>query len=273
MINADIAAEIRKARFQGKPEEELKPLFMKENALGISLDTTIHRIFQIPFILDDIANDRISLVNIDPLVFKDSYENPLLNKVFVDESGDSITLCGIMEHYYGLSWTMEEQENPYWWPLYTHNNLGLRITTKAEKLMNEITNLENPFFMLQYSIGKVSYYTEHEIDRWINEAHYSDFLDSRGQHSALSLMALTTDHSDEKEARLLYTHMSNDLNNSFIRNRVLLEGTICKHPFLWDSVIDEIVLDPKIFGNDYRSYESLLRGLGITCSIRESSLR
>lgn len=273
MINADITDEIRKAQFHNKSKEELKPLYMRRNAFDVSLDSTIHRIFQIPFIFDDIETGRISLVNIHPLVFNDRYENPLLDKVFVDEGGDSITLNGIMKHYYGLSWTMEEKENPYWWVLYTHDNRGIRITTKAEKVMNEITNLENPSSMLQYRIGKVSYHDEQEIERWINEAHYSDFLDSLGQHTALSLMALRTDHSDEKEARLLYKHMPNDLDNIFTRDKVLLEESICRHPFLWNSVIDEIVLDPRLSEKDYRYHESQLRGLGITCSIRESSLR
>ena len=138
--------------------------------------------------------------------------------------------------------------------------------------MNEITNLENPFFMLQYRIGKVSYHDEQEIEQWINDAHYSDFLDSLGQYSALSLMALRTNHSDEKEARLLYTHMPDDLDNIFIRDKVLFEGSVCKHPFLWNAVIDEIVLDPRLSEKDYWYYKSQLRELGITCNIRESAL-
>jgi hypothetical protein len=273
MINAEISAEILKARFQGRSIEELKPLYIKRNAFNISLDSTIHRIFQIPFILDDIAAARISLVNINPLIFGDPRENPLLDKIFIDETGDSLTLNEIMKHYYGLSWTLEEREDPYWWPIYTHGNLGLRITTTAKKLMTEITNLENPFFMLQYRIGKVAYHHEQEIDQWINEAHYSDFLDSLGQHTALSLMALRTDHSDEKEARLLYTHMPNALDNTFTRTKVLLEGDICRHPFQWNSVISGIVLDPRLTGKDYRYYADQLRELGITCNIRESSMR
>ena len=133
MINADITAEIRRARFHGKSQEELKPLYIRRNSFDISLDSTIHRIFQIPFIFDDIETGRISLANIHPRVFNDDRENPLLGKVFVDEGGDSFTLDGIMKYYYGLSWTMEEKENLYWWPLYTDGNRGLESLPKPKK--------------------------------------------------------------------------------------------------------------------------------------------
>jgi hypothetical protein len=67
--------------------------------------------------------------------------------------------------------------------------------------------------------------------------------------------------------------MPNDLDNTFTRAEVLLEGNICRHPFLWNSVIDEIVLDPRLSEKEYGYYENQLRELGITCHIRESSLR
>ena len=162
MFNDEISKEIRKGRWRGKSFEELKPLYLERNAFNVSLNATIYRIFQLPFLMDDIANSRISLTRIDPTALKDPLENPFLNKEFREENGE-LTRLGMLDHYYGASWTLEENENPYWWGLYTYGNKGARVQVKAGRLMDRITSLENPFFFLEYFITEVFYEDEEDI--------------------------------------------------------------------------------------------------------------
>lgn len=268
MLNKDINREIQRADFQGKTKEEIKPLYIERNAFGISVNSSVFRIFQSHFFLDDVANSEISLVNINPLVFGDNYENPLLDKDFIEEGGDTITLNGVVENYYGLSWTEEEQDESWRWNDFTHGKFGVRVKVSLIDLMNEINNIKNNFFMLNYFVGKVSYHKVKEIDEWVSESHYTHFLDSLGQLSALSLMALRKDFEDEKEIRLLFSYMPD--GNEFVQNEVSVNNYICKHPFQWNSVVKEVLVDPRMAETAYLDYKKNLIKHGLTCEIKRS---
>ena len=234
----------------------------------------MYRIFQSQYFLEDAQNSQISLVNIHPLVFGDPYENPLLNKRFKDENGDWLTLNGIVEHYYGLSWTEEEKDEKWRWEAFTHRKLGVRVRVSLLKLMDKITNLEDDFFMLHYFVGKVSYHDVSELDDWVTNSHYTNFLDSQGHLSSFSLTKLRNDFDDEKEVRILYSYMPND--NDFVRNRIVLFGAfpniICKHPFEWREVVQEVLLDSRMSDKEFEDYKDGLINSGISCKIERSSV-
>jgi hypothetical protein len=272
MLNKDINREIQRANFQGKLKEEIKPIYIRRNAFGVSVDSDVYRIFQAHHFLEDIRKSEISLVNIHPLVFGDPYENPLLDKPFRDGSGELLTLNGIVENYYGLSWTEEETDEEWRWKSFTHGKHGVRVKVSLLKLLNEINNVEDNFFMLHYFVGKVIYHDASEIDDWVTNSHYIDFLDSLGQISALSLTKLRDDFEDEKEIRILYSYMPND--NDFVKNRVKLSkialNIVCKHPFNWNGIVEEVLVDPRMSKQEFESYKTDLNNSGISCDIRRS---
>lgn len=272
ILNEDINKEIQRADFQVKSKEEIKPLYIRRNAFGVSVDSDVYRIFQSKYFLEDIKNSEISLVNIHPLVFGDPYENPLLNKPFREEGGELITLNGIVENYFGLSWTEEENDEEWRWSEFTHGSYGVRVKVSLSQLLNEINNVKDNFFMLHYFVGKVAYHDASEIDDWVNNSHYTQFIDSLGQLSALSLTKLRDDFEDEKEIRLLYSYMPND--NDFVKNMVTICGTapneICKHPFKWNGVVKEVLIDSKMSDQEFELYKTTLNNSGITCNIKRS---
>ncbi len=275
MMNEDINQKIRRADFQGKSKEEIKPLYIKRNTFGIPDNVVdIYRIFQANFFLGDVVNSEISLVRIHPLVFGDSYENPLLDKNFREESGELSTLNGIVKNFFGLSWTEEKEDEKWRWTEFTHENFGVRVQVSLPKFLDEIFNTKDNFFMFNHFIGKVSYYDKSEIDEWISESHHTEFLDLLGHASALSLTALQNDFEDEKEIRFLYKYRPD--YNEFAKNYVKLNGQapslICKHPFNWSNIVKEVLVDSRMSTSKFSTYQQALKQAGLTCTIKRSTV-
>lgn len=270
-FNQDILQEIRKHSFRDTSPQEVKKLHIRHNCFDVDVDCEVFRIFELRHQLPDILNGKFSLVN--PAKYDDRYENPLLNWVFIDETGEQLTLNGVVGHYYVSPWTYDPVENPYSWRLYTRDCMGIRIKSTVGKIMDEMLNLDNPFHMLQFHAGTVDYYEKEEIDAWLSQSHYTDFLDSLGQKSVSSLMALRNKFSDEKEVRFILGHKPSNTDNLFIATHVTIEDGILKHPINWLSVIDEVVLDPWISDEEFAETERQLRAYGLTCEIKHSSCR
>lgn len=269
-FNLDVLHEINKAHHRGASKEELKKLYIKHNCFEVAEDCPVYRIFELPNQLADIKDSKFTLVN--PVIFKDRYENPLLDMEFTDETGQTLTLNGVVRHYYVSSWTYDEEENPYSWVFYTRGNMGIRLKSTVGKVMEEMLNLANPYCELSFHAGTVDYYEREEIDAWLSNSHYTDFLDSLGQLSVTSLMALRNDHTDEKEVRFVFSHRPNT-DNHFIDSNVTIGDELCKHPINWQSVIDEIVLDPRISDEQFEETEQQLRKYGFACEIKHSTCR
>lgn len=269
MINDHINAEIIRGDFQGKTKEELKPLYIKRNAFDAPLNSNIYRIFQSDYFIDDVVNSEITLVNISPAVFGDPYENPFLNKEFID-GGAKIAL-GFLSHYYGLSWTEEEKDEDWRWGAFTHGKLGVRVKVSLEKLMHELSNIRDEFFMMHYYVGKVTYHDQAVLDYWKSNSHYSDFLDSLGQLSVLSLTALRNNFSEEKEIRVLYSYMPQD--NEFVRSNVKIVGPLCKQPFNWTGIVEEVLVDHKMTDAEMGQFKNNLESAGVFCIVNRSSVK
>jgi hypothetical protein len=140
--------------------------------------------------------------------------------------------------------------------------------------MHELTNVKDEFFMHHYFVGKVEYYDEIDIDVWLANSHYSDFLDTIGHNTAMSLMVLRSDFEEEKEIRILYDYRPQD--SAFMKNEVKITGTepyrICKHPFNWNSIVKEVLIDSRMNVKDFESYKESLTKAGLTCKIERSEV-
>lgn len=268
MYNEDINEEINRGNFQGKSHEEMKPLYIKRNSFDASGEIDIFRIYESKYFLEDIKNSIITLVNISPLVFGDPLENPILNKEFSD-GRDKFTL-GFLENYYGLSWTEEPEDQEWRWEAFTHGGMGVRVKVNLGKFLDRYFDIQDQFFMLHYYVGKVSYHDAQQIEFWRDNSHYSQFLDSLGQLSALSLTALRNDFSEENEIRILYSYMHND--NDFVSKEVSVSGILCKIPFDWQGIVDEVLYDSRMSELEINDLKNTLKSAGIKCSVQRSSV-
>lgn len=269
MLNEDIHKEIQKAQWRSDSPEKLKSLYLKRNALNFSLDKPIYRIFESKFFLEDLSKSQITLLRIPQFILADQWENPLLNKIF-RENSELITLRGAMEDYFGMCWTEEGRDEAWRWVEFAHGGNGVRVKVNASRLMHEIANIKNKYLELQYFIGRVNYEDEAEIEKFYSERKFEDFLDSQGKYLALSLLTLKNDLSHEKEIRLIFNYMSQDTDNSFVDEEVVVEDKLCRHPFKWSSIVEEILIDPRMTDDECISFKKELVDFGLSCPINRS---
>lgn len=244
---------------------------MLQNAFDIPLETPIFRIFQFKYFIEDVKNEQLTLVKPAPETWGDPLENPLLNHEFPYENGKVVTFKEIMNKYWGLSWTIDDVESYANWLNFSHNNLAVRVKTTVHKLLDRIMNLQNIYFMIDYHIGKVEYCNEKEILDWISNSSYLDFIDSLGQSTAISLMTLCDDLTDEKEIRLVYSYGPQE-DNKWVKENVIIADGLCRHPFSWENVVDEIIFGPSTTQKEYIDSNDILNTLNIRCPINKSSL-
>lgn len=134
-------------------------------------------------------------------------------------------------------------------------------------MMHELMNLSNKFYMLTYYCGKISYDTGDNLARWKDKSHYTDFLGSQGFESLQTLLRLPKEFDREQEIRFVYRCPDNNLD--FPDARVVQRNNInlCKHPFVWNDVIDEIYIDPRISRAKQSQHVQQLQKLSLTCPI------
>ncbi|ACC69440.1 hypothetical protein PPMP20_09060 [Paraburkholderia phymatum] len=272
MKNEKINAEINRQNFLGKTDQDLKDLYIERNAFDVPINSEVYRIFQAPFLLDDIASSKITLLNIRSSVFNDPLENPLFGLEFSTEEGDSLFLDPLVENYFGQSWT-EESLDEYWrWEAFSHGtNFGVRVKASLRNVMHRLVQTQNKYFMLRYFVGKVTYHDPSYLADLTKSHTYNEFLDSLGHGITRSLTAIRKEFSDEKEIRILYDYEKED---DYAKSNVTVnKGLFCKHPFDWSGVIEEVLLDPRMPDSDASAYCQELRNKGIMCSISRSRAR
>jgi hypothetical protein len=269
----EIINKINAATFQGKTTLEKKPLYIEQNSFNINLDEPIYRIFQYEFINQDINNNTLTHVKACPDVWGDEFENPLLKAQYTDDvTGESIYLTGVVDDFHALSWTIDADENEDSWDDFSHGEPAIRIKTTPRKLLENLMDVNDKYFMFHHHIGKVKYENEQYINDWINDPNYHVHLDSLGQSLALSLMLLRTRFSSEQEIRLLYSYKPQS-DNPWVDDNIKKKDVICIVPFSWDGIIEEIILGETMDASNEASLLKTLKKHNINCNVKNSIYR
>lgn len=262
LINEAINNEICKLNFQGKSDKELKSLYIKRNSLNVDPESFIYRICRADYLLEDIQNSEITLVRVDPDSFADPLENPLLNKQFT-EGNETFTL-GFLENYYASCWTNDPVNKKWRWTEFLKGRTGVRIKVSLQKLMNRLMDTRDNYFMLHYFAVKVVYEDDQILDALRASNDYTKFLDSLGQRGALLAATLSDSLEHEREIRIIYSHTP---ETQFAIDRVKVKNNLCKLPFNWSNLIEEILIADYVPIEIYTVMESKFRRLGICCTI------
>jgi hypothetical protein len=257
------------ATLNGASAAELKALYIEQNSFNIPEATPIYRIFQFRYLSEDIRKEQ--LTHVRPKAWGDPLENPLLNYEWTEPSGETISLRGVVGELFGQSWTLDPTESRAFWMAFSHGEPAVRVQTTVGKLLAAVMSPDNRSYMLSHFLGRVSYHPVAKIARWVQNSHYTDFLDSLGQLAVLSLMALREDFAPEEEARLVYWHHPST-DNPWVENNVRVEGEYCRVPFDWSGVIDEVVVGPDVGFFRRACIWKFFRRRKIRCPIRKSSL-
>ena len=132
-------------------------------------------------------------------------------------------------------------------------------------------SLNNRFYMLSHFLGRVTYRSEADIKAYLQSLKVTDVIDSLVQGIALSLMALRKAFSPEREARLVYWHQAQE-DNPWVGTNAFIEGHLCRVPFDWADVIDEIVIGPRVPAQQRPCIRQFFQTQAINCPVQDSSL-
>jgi len=256
---------VQTASFRDTSAEEMKPLYIEQNTFDIDRNQPVYRVVAERFLTDDITCGRLTHTRIGKGTWLDNLENPLLDVEFLDQAtGGKLTLNGVVEDMFGVCWTEDSSDSELAWNNFSHSVPSVRIKSTPRKLMAAAMNLKDPFYMLHHYIGKVEYKEADAISESFGRQDFEQHLDSLGQGVVLSLMQLRTAVSVEREVRLVYSYMRDD---NWVQQNVELSGDFCKIPFVWDGVIDEVVVGPLVADGGKARIKATMRGLNINCSI------
>lgn len=262
---------VQRASFRDTSDEEMKRLYIEQNAFDLDLDLPVYRVMAECFLIDDISNGCLTHTRINKRTWLDNLENPLLDVAFPDTAiGGILTLNGVVEDMFGVCWTEDPSDSELAWNNFSHGRPSVCIQSTPRKIMAAAMNLGNPFYMLHHYIGKVEYTDADTIRESFKGQDFEKHLDSLGQGAVLSLMQLRSAVLVEREVRLVYSYMPDE---DWVQQHVNLIGDFCKIPFSWDNVIDDIVVGPLVANGGESRLKTKLQELNINCPIVSSTHR
>lgn len=226
------------------------------NVINLDLDTPIYKYIPFKYLKLMIQNSNLYFGKVSS--WEDVYENWFLKEQMVLSSGEKGSAKELIPGVFGQSWTLQEESDAMW-RIYSkldrtlHDYLddtAVRIKTTARKLYNVIyANDED--FNTSY-IGAVKYLSQ------------NDFLKMQDSLSPLNPLDLSEvfvksyffkrapfEHEKEVRPILIYSPK----HENFGKDGVSFDID-------FDNLIDEMVTDPRLTPDEYRTVRGLLIGLG-----------
>lgn len=271
--NLETIKKIQHADFKGQSKSQMKPLYIEQNVFDVDLDAPIYRIMELKYFYADIQEKVLTHIKACKETWGDEYENPLLQVEYTEElTGENLSLSGIVNGFYGLSWTLDDKEDHNNWGAFSYGNDAVRIKSTPRKLLNALMSLDDKFFMLHHYIGKVDYLDLADLVKYFKNTHYEYHLDSLGQGAVLSLMALQNCFSSEKEIRLLCDY--DPTSCIWVRDNIIKPNglLLCKVPVSWSQILDEVVLNPGSSEVNLKRVSDFLNENHLICPVSNSVL-
>lgn len=226
------------------------------NVINLDLDTPIYKYIPFKYLKLMIQNSNLYFGKVSS--WEDVYENWFLKEQMVLPSGEKGSATDLIQGVFGQSWTLQEESDAMW-RIYSkldrtlHDYLddtAVRIKTTARKLYNVIyANDED--FNTSY-IGAVKYLSQ------------NDFLKMQDSLSPLNPLDLSEvfvrsyffkrapfEHEKEVRPILIYSPK----HENFGKDGVSFDID-------FDNLIDEMVTDPRLTPDEYRTIRGQLIGLG-----------
>lgn len=237
------------------------------NVINMYLDTSIYKYIPFKYLKLMIQNSNLYFGRVSS--WEDVYENWFLKEQMVLPSGEKGSAKELIPGVFGQSWTLQEESDAMW-RIYSRldrtlhdylDDTAVRIKTTARKLYNVIyANDEN--FNTSY-IGAVKYLSQ------------NDFLKMQDSLSPLNPLDLSEvfvksyffkrapfEHEKEVRPILIYSPK----HENFGKDGVSFDID-------FDNLIDEMVTDPRLTPDEYRTVRGQLIGLGAKSDkVRNSEL-
>lgn len=237
------------------------------NVISLDLDAPIYKYIPFKYLKLMIQNSSLYFGKVSS--WEDVYENWFLKEQMVLPSGEKGSATDLIQGVFGQSWTLQEESDAMW-RIYSkldrtlHDYLddtAVRIKTTARKLYNVI-HANDEDFNTSY-IGAVKYLSQ------------NDFLKMQDSLSPLNPLDLSEvfvksyffkrapfEHEKEVRPILIYSPK----HENFGKDGVSFDID-------FDNLIDEMVTDPRLTPDEYRTVRGQLIGLGAKSDkVRNSEL-
>lgn len=237
------------------------------NVISLDLDAPIYKYIPFKYLKLMIQNSNLYFGKVSS--WEDVYENWFLKEQMVLSSGEKVSAKELIPGVFGQSWTLQEESDAMW-RIYSkldrtlHDYLddtAVRIKTTARKLYNVIYANDEDFYTSY--IGAVKYLSQ------------NDFLKMQDSLSPLNPLDLSEvfvksyffkrapfEHEKEVRPILIYSPKHENFGK---------DGVSFYIDF--DNLIDEMVTDPRLTPDEYRTVRGQLIGLGAKSDkVRNSEL-
>lgn len=237
------------------------------NVINLDLDTPIYKYIPFKYLKLMIQNSNLYFGKVSS--WEDVYENWFLKEQMVLPTGEKGDAMDLIPGVFGQSWTLQEESDAMW-RIYSkldrtqHDYLddtAVRIKTTARKLYNVIYANDEDFYTSY--IGAVKYLSQ------------DDFLKMQDSLSPLNPLDLSEvfvksyffkrapfEHEKEVRPILIYSPK----HENFGKDGVSFDID-------FDNLIDEMVTDPRLTPDEYRTVRGHLIGLGAKSDkVRNSEL-
>lgn len=237
------------------------------NVINLDLDTPIYKYIPFKYLKLMIQDSSLYFGRVSS--WEDVYENWFLKEQMVLPSGEKGNAKDLIQGVFGQSWTLQEESDAMW-RIYSKldrtqheylDDTAVRIKTTARKLYNVI--YANDEDLNTSYIGTVKYLSQ------------NDFLEMQNSLSPLNPLYLSevfvksyffkrTPFEHEREVRPILIYPPKHEN--FGKDGVSFDID-------FDNLIDEMVTDPRLTPDEYRTVRGQLIGLGAKSNkVRNSEL-
>jgi hypothetical protein len=232
------------------------------NYLGIERaewNNPIYRFTSVDRALSLIDGRKNTLVS--PRKWEDPFENVLSRMSLRKADGESYK-HPLRDRVYGQCWTAVKETDAAW-RMYIPRGNGVRLRTTIRKLHESLANAQEAYAPMSCYIGRVQYKTKDELSAWFCDSQWvKDHLLSVGcRGQAESLLFKRKEFEPEQEIRLIYLEPHNRGDDAFYHYDV--------NP---PEVIEEITFDPRMDHGSFDTYCSIIRKLGFSGEINNSTL-
>jgi hypothetical protein len=262
ILNQEIIKKIRAAELNGFSRSKLLSLYILQNIFKVAPEQPIYRIFQSDFLKADISHKILTHIKAEPNSWHDPLENPLLQ---------SDSMANLVDDFYALSWTIDRRETLKNWETFSHGRPAIRVKSTPKQLMAAVMDTEDQFYMLHHWIGLVKYSTPNAIASTIKNTDHKEYFDSLGQGLAVSAMHVRDTFADEKEVRLICA-LQPAPENRKIEIQEIAGISLCRVPFDWNGVIDEITFGPSMGVCDKWTLKRHIKKHRLSCTFKHSDI-
>lgn len=237
------------------------------NVISLDLDAPIYKYIPFKYLKLMIQNSNLYFGKVSS--WEDVYENWFLKEQMVLSSGEKVSAKELIPGVFGQSWTLQEESDAMW-RIYSkldrtlHDYLddtAVRIKTTARKLYNVIYANDEDFYTSY--IGAVKYLSQNDFLKMQDSLSPLNSLDL-SEVFVKSYFFKRAPFEHEKEVRPILIYSPKHEN--FGKDGVSFD-------IVFDNLIDEMVTDPRLTPDEYRTVRGQLIGLGAKSDkVRNSEL-